>query len=686
MSLQKGITNITNEQALTAQDVTDINNTLGVLTKGGYSGTAQDLKDLIDTKQQSPIVVDTATLTAENDKIYHSTVNTTITDPTGVEGKGYVVKVLAGVANVGGVNYVEGDVINRVFESGVWKSIVYNNAVNTNNELNNAVDSLTSYANIEQTDTIDVTVLQVNFGEYIDIDFVLLPNTSYTFQGVRVNFGTNQSFYGKNEDGTYDLLLSGRDFQLQGLIKISKYYPKCAIFVDETVSATEINFNIKSFNELNDLVDRLRLNSTNLAGNPVPNKRLFNGVLSDDVVYKTYLWVYVGGLDEVFIKQASIGSSQFYAYTEKGVNFSVGQLTPEELQSNKTGYYGKITIPSGVKYLSFSTTTFTDAHLYSQPLDQEIPYGVNLNNLINDKVRKLLIPFWGDSLTAGSGSSIIPTGADPSLQGTTTYERVRDLIDSDIYETKENGVGGENALEISARIGANPYMLDSETVLPADTTPVAVNLVSSYDPLATVNVDLDNPSDEINPVIIQGIECEITEDAGGNNFINRVTASSSSDTLVENAFVIPRDSYSYLNPYCAVFWMGTNGVTNDFARFYRNIINYVNPNSFIVVGLYNNESTSPGVAEDAEMIKEFGGNYVELRNYLCKQGINDAIKKGYLPDDGTYPTSADLLDIAAGIVPNSLRADGVHLNAVGQVLVGDAIYKRMIDLGIFYNK
>jgi hypothetical protein len=123
MSLQKGITNITNEQALTAQDITDINNTLGVLTKAGYSGTAQDLKNLIDTKQQSPIVVDTATLTAENDKIYHSTVNTTITDPTGVEGKGYVVKVLSGVATVGGVTYFYSNILNRVFVNGEWKTL-----------------------------------------------------------------------------------------------------------------------------------------------------------------------------------------------------------------------------------------------------------------------------------------------------------------------------------------------------------------------------------------------------------------------------------------------------------------------------------------------------------------------------------------------------------------------------------
>jgi len=105
----------TNSQDLTDFELAVAQSLLLKLDKAGYTGTAQDLKNLIDTKQQSPIVVDTATLTAENDKIYHTTVNTTITDPTGVEGKGYEVKVLAGTTT-------EGETINRLFESGTWVS------------------------------------------------------------------------------------------------------------------------------------------------------------------------------------------------------------------------------------------------------------------------------------------------------------------------------------------------------------------------------------------------------------------------------------------------------------------------------------------------------------------------------------------------------------------------------------
>ena len=48
-------------------------------------------------------VITTSTFTAQNDRIYNTTVNTTPTDPTPVTGKGYTVNVVNGVATIGGV-------------------------------------------------------------------------------------------------------------------------------------------------------------------------------------------------------------------------------------------------------------------------------------------------------------------------------------------------------------------------------------------------------------------------------------------------------------------------------------------------------------------------------------------------------------------------------------------------------
>lgn len=66
-----------------------------------------------------------ANVTAANDKVYHNTANATYTDPTGVEGRGYIVRVLAGTATIGGIAYVPGDIVTRLYVSAAWVSRVY---------------------------------------------------------------------------------------------------------------------------------------------------------------------------------------------------------------------------------------------------------------------------------------------------------------------------------------------------------------------------------------------------------------------------------------------------------------------------------------------------------------------------------------------------------------------------------
>jgi hypothetical protein len=63
--------------------------------------------------------------TANNDTNYSVVANATFTDPTPVEGKGYIVFVRNGTATIGGVGYTAGILIYRVFHSGSWSSTVY---------------------------------------------------------------------------------------------------------------------------------------------------------------------------------------------------------------------------------------------------------------------------------------------------------------------------------------------------------------------------------------------------------------------------------------------------------------------------------------------------------------------------------------------------------------------------------
>lgn len=70
--------------------------------------------------QQEPIVV-ASSLTASLNKYYVNTASATYTDPTPVQGKGFIVFVRNGTATVGGTGYsTAGTVVFRYYHSGAW--------------------------------------------------------------------------------------------------------------------------------------------------------------------------------------------------------------------------------------------------------------------------------------------------------------------------------------------------------------------------------------------------------------------------------------------------------------------------------------------------------------------------------------------------------------------------------------
>jgi len=99
----------------------------GLVTAGADAAIADitGLQTALDGKTDDAIVVNTNT-TAANDQLYHVVASATFTDPTPVEGKGYVVFVRNGTATVGGTGYsTAGQLIWRVFHSGAWANYLY---------------------------------------------------------------------------------------------------------------------------------------------------------------------------------------------------------------------------------------------------------------------------------------------------------------------------------------------------------------------------------------------------------------------------------------------------------------------------------------------------------------------------------------------------------------------------------
>lgn len=136
--------------------------------------------------QSTPIVVN-ANITAENNKVYHVVANATFTDPTPVEGRGYVVLLVNGTFSFlsgGGTFSQRGTLVFRQFLSGSWYTLTHDErSYNANtfvpqtrtiNGLNLSANRTLTTANInDSTDKRYVT----------DAQLTVLGNTSNTNTG-----------------------------------------------------------------------------------------------------------------------------------------------------------------------------------------------------------------------------------------------------------------------------------------------------------------------------------------------------------------------------------------------------------------------------------------------------------------------------------------------------------------------
>jgi hypothetical protein len=133
--------------------------------------------------QSIPIVVNTNT-TATNDSVYHVIANATFTDPTPVEGRGYVVIVRSGTATIGGSVYPTTRIIYRIYQGGGWQNYEYRDAnsnANTFVPQTRTINGLDLSANRTLT-TADIAD-STNKRYVTDANLTVLGNTSGTNTG-----------------------------------------------------------------------------------------------------------------------------------------------------------------------------------------------------------------------------------------------------------------------------------------------------------------------------------------------------------------------------------------------------------------------------------------------------------------------------------------------------------------------
>jgi lysophospholipase L1-like esterase len=280
----------------------------------------------------------------------------------------------------------------------------------------------------------------------------------------------------------------------------------------------------------------------------------------------------------------------------------------------------------------------------------------------------------GDSLTAGSYPTYLSA-----------------LLGSD-YNVLNRGVGGESTKTIMARQGGSPMYVSSITI-PADLTPVTIGTLASsglyslYDDSNVTPLLQHTDNAGINPCYIEGIEGtlewtgESSSDETGTYTFTRTTAGEARTTRAKS--LIATNLQQYRSVHCTIIFMGQNGVwggdADTLLEQYQLMTSFINSTNFIVITTHSSSTTD-------DVINTFNyayrGQYIDLRTYMSTWAIYDAISKGYLDDDGTYPTTEDLTYMEAGNCPPSLLSDTIHFNSVGYQLFADLIYQKQLELGI----
>lgn len=319
---------------------------------------------------------------------------------------------------------------------------------------------------------------------------------------------------------------------------------------------------------------------------------------------------------------------------------------------------------------------------------------------------------WGDAITAGSAG------------GVSYPDTLQDLIDAAIvdrynfYGTLETpelytrlkledwqkftveipvvnmGSGKETSYTVLGRNGAVPYITSEELTIPATCEAVQITFTSLNGDNVT---PLTHGDAGINNVTISGVEGKLALDLESytsqhNNIYYFTRSEPGIEVNVPIGTEIITAASEMYRDYIPIIFIGTydwelspweETSAEELIAAQKAIIDHqiANKDRYIIIGLYYmynrwDYGKTDFEKYEAAMVQEYGNHFINIRKYLCSDGLSDA---------GISPTLEDTHDIASGLVPPSLRsaAEPSELNAKGYELLGKVVFDRMDKLGYF---
>ena len=311
---------------------------------------------------------------------------------------------------------------------------------------------------------------------------------------------------------------------------------------------------------------------------------------------------------------------------------------------------------------------------------------------------------WGDTLTSGSSGNVSYPDILQSLINQDICDRyafgstipsARDYPTLDWLSYRVSipvvnmGGGNENTSTVLGRAGVVPIVTKETFIIPADTTPVPISLVSQNgDAVVPVTNGMGLES-----VTIAGVEGTLSVSSVYGrgiraNYCYSFTRSEAGEvTEVPVKTEVVCSTAEQYRDYLHVIWVGSYDLPyNDpslFVERVRALVSRQTQNSerYILIGpcVYNGQWNGNMYfldQIDQAMQQAFGNRYINLRKYLYTDGLSDA---------GITSTATDKADAAKGSVPTSFRSAAgiVELNGKAYNLIGRLVFDRMDKLGYF---
>jgi hypothetical protein len=280
----------------------------------------------------------------------------------------------------------------------------------------------------------------------------------------------------------------------------------------------------------------------------------------------------------------------------------------------------------------------------------------------------------GDSLTAGAGAP----------DGSRYMQVLQNILSDNGYDSKVTnyGVGGETSWTIAARTNAIPFR-----ILPIDDSKPGYILAGNVKTKIKI---LDRFGKVLRPMLqgdssqagwmgqVDGIPgyMGIVKPNGGNTWDNSNYYTFTPYPPLENDYEMNRPCDFHKNSFDAlandiyILWLGqNNGGDDDRAISDARAIINSSPCAITKFIIMPRPTSTDDI--DLKFFSEFGNNIIPIRKYMIEYGLDDA---------GLTPTEQDLIDINAGVVPTSLRADSVHFNSYGHKIIAEQVFKKLKEL------